>query len=362
MPRINNLIKVAFHVSLWVLLYFLNYIITRDYAIKFDFLIEFAIIAIYAIIFYLNYYFLMPLLYKKKVIIYMALSIFLISGALFLKINLNRSRFERGHIVKIEKREKPPFHNPSFKPKPGDPQFRPGNMKNRRLLFDSYGLLLFFALSFSMRFIQKWQDDERNKSELEKEKIKAELSYLKQQVNPHFLFNSLNSIYSLSLSKSDVTANSILKLSAILRYMLYESEDSLVSLREEISTIQDYIDLQRLRLTDKVSLNLQIIGNSEGYKIVPFMLIPLIENAFKYGVDNVNNTFINIVLVIKGSILEMEVSNKVVLNNIKSSKNSGIGLKNIQRRLELLYANEYTFKTTKVQDVFTVQLELALRK
>jgi two-component system, LytTR family, sensor kinase len=361
MLRINTLLKVTFHALLWALLYLLNYIFTKNYDIQYDFLTEFLITTIYAIIFYVNYYFLMPLLYKKKVLIYVALSILLISGALILKRNLNRNRFERIHPERFENRAKPPLHKPNFMLKPGDPEYRPKDMKDHRILFDSYGLLLFFALSFSMRFIQKWQDDERNKLELEKEKVKTELSYLKQQINPHFLFNSLNSIYSLSLSKSDVTTSSILKLSSILRYMLYESEDSLVSLKDEIRTIQDYFDLQKLRLTNKVSINLQINGNAEGYKIAPFMLIPLIENAFKYGVDNVNESFINIVLSIKDSKLKLKVTNNIVSNNIKQSKNSGIGLKNIQRRLELLYPHDYTFETTKSQSVFTVLLELKLK-
>ncbi len=222
-----------------------------------------------------------------------------------------------------------------------------------------YSLLLIYTVSISVKLVQRWQEDERRKSEIEKEKIATELNFLKQQINPHFLFNSLNSIYSLSISKSEKVTNSILKLSSLLRYMLYDSDNKPVSLKDELSTITDYIELQKLRLTEKVSLKYKIIGDPEQFRIEPFILIPLIENAFKYGVDSVNESFINIMVTIYHNKLDLVIKNKIVLKTIENKKSeSGIGLKNIQRRLDLLYSGDYNFVAEAKDDVFLVHLEI----
>jgi len=225
-----------------------------------------------------------------------------------------------------------------------------------------YSVLLIYIGSITLRFISKWQDDEKRKSEIEKENIATELSFLKQQINPHFLFNSLNSIYSLTITKSDKAVDSILKLSSILRYMLYESGTSQVRLHDELQIINDYIELQKLRITEKVNLIYKVEGNSASFKIEPFILVPLIENAFKYGVDNYNNSTIEIHVSMRDNKLHLIVRNTVVKRLDPFKSESGIGIKNIRRRLDLLYPNEYSFDIDETDNIFTVKLEIDLKE
>lgn len=232
----------------------------------------------------------------------------------------------------------------------------------RRILIESYGVILFYLLAFSMQFILRWQKDEYQKSELEKERIKTELSFLKQQINPHFLFNSLNSIYSLALDRSKTTTDAILKLSSILRYVIYDSENSSVSLQKDIETLQDYINMHKLRLTPKTVLSVDFTGNPSEYKIEPLLLLPIIENAFKYGIDTVNDSFIDISLKITEEKLNLKVINKIIKETDKKKKDFGIGIKNLNRRLELLYPGNYHLTFFVLKNIFTVQLGLKLKK
>jgi hypothetical protein len=321
--------------------------------------------------------------FRKKFWLYVSCSLTILIGTYIIKDKIETNHFEevfRSSLKTGAPKEThtlyfitesgdtishPPRPDKMFEPgvpPPGDmpkPIFLKAHMPLRFNFFSLYGLLLIFTASISVRFLQRWQEEEKRKSEIEKEKITTELNFLKQQINPHFLFNSLNSIYSLSISKSEKVTDSILKLSSILRYVLYESENKPVMLRDELSIISDYIELQKLRFTEKVSLTYRVIGEPERFCIEPFILIPLIENAFKYGVDSVNDTFISIVLKIDAEKLIMDVQNKIVFsNNDIHKKESGIGLRNIQRRLDLLYPNGYEFSAKASDDIFSVHLEV----
>jgi LytS/YehU family sensor histidine kinase len=237
------------------------------------------------------------------------------------------------------------------------------NMLLRRAFIPRFSQLLIIVLaSISFRFIQKWQDDEKIKSEIEKERISTELSFLKQQVNPHFLFNAINSIYSLSLSGKPSTSDSILKLSSIIRYMLYETDRKFVTLSNEIQIIKDYIELQKLRMTEKVKLTFQVTGESGQYSIAPLLMIPLIENAFKHGVDNISNSFIDINIEIKDDTLNLRIRNSIISRTELNDEKSGIGIKNIVRRLELLYPKAHFFNASRDDGYFLVLLRLALKK
>lgn len=340
MSRLNTFIKITTHLGFWLLLVLVNNLLIRkDGIIEFDPLHQFITILIYALVFYLNYYFLMPFLFRKRLFLFIAFSLILLSGSIFLNNTFQNNHFEKTMLQKMENEFKKERSSRRFPPPlpPPNHSYKPPGRMNRLVMKNASGLFLFYVLSFAASFVKKWQDDEQSKSELEKEKIKTELTFLRQQINPHFLFNSLNSIYSLSISKSDITTSSILKLSSILRYMLYEPEDSLVSLEDEIRVIRDYIDLQRLRITDKVSISLQVEGNPYAYKIEQFILIPIIENAFKFSIDNVNDSFIDINISILEDKFSLIISNKIVPLPEGSKKDSGIGLKNVKRRLELLY-------------------------
>lgn len=371
MIKSNITIKILIHLFLWGLIFFLHYILISNYAIEFDVIYQLSVISIYALIFYVTFYFIMPFLFKKRIILFLVFSLTIITSLFFLKEELSRNRFEK---LKAEGTNLPFFRpdlmpdNPTMRPfiygadrRPRE-YIRPRGMIGGKLMFNVLGLILVYAFAVSFRFIEKWRNDEKHRAVLENEKIKTELLFLKQQVNPHFLFNSLNSIYSLALNKSDVVTSSILKLSSILRYMLYDSGDSQVSLHKELEFIQDYIDLQRLRLTEKVLVNYKIIGEPEDYKIEPFIIIPLIENAFKFGTDNINQTFIIILINILHERIEIKVTNKIVTKADENKNQSGIGINNIKRRLELLYPNKHKFTVDKENDVFTVNLAIKLNK
>ncbi|MGD8780524.1 MAG: histidine kinase [Ignavibacteria bacterium] len=221
------------------------------------------------------------------------------------------------------------------------PQINVAN--NIQVVFTINTFMFFYIISLALRFFQKWQRDENDKAKLEKEKISTELSFLKHQINPHFIFNSLNSIYSLSMSNSKSASESILKLSSILRYMLYQSDKNVCNSTEELTIIDDYIQLQKLRLSDKVSVEYKFIKDSVEYKIEPLIIITLLENAFKYGVDTNSNSFIQILITIINGKLTLKVKNKIVRQIKGGEQHSGIGLKNLQRRLDLVYPNRYSY-------------------
>lgn len=294
----------------------------------------------------------------------MVLLLVLVSGLFFIKFEIDKNLF-----TEMSKKERTHFMPPpsfdgslsQMKPARIPPPFF-DKMPTMRLIIPGISQLFMIVLaSISLRFIQKWQDDEKMKSEIEKEKISTELSFLKQQVNPHFLFNAINNIYSLSLSRHPSTSDAILKLSSIIRYMLYETDKKFVTLNNEIQVIKDYIELQKLRITERVKLTFNINGNTELYSIVPLLLIPLIENAFKHGVDNVNNSFIDINIMIMDDTLHLEIKNSIVPKPAADANESGIGIKNIIRRLELLYPQAYFFNTVRDNDCFHVLLKLKLK-
>lgn len=349
------------HIIVWLLLFFLNYQFVKNYSVKIDFPFHLITWLIYAFVFYVNFILLIPyLLFRRRYILYAVTSLVLLFTSRIAKDYILQQHHRKFRPEMFEMPSIPP-DKPVFRPDigPPAPDFRP---RREGRFFMLYGLLLVYTISLSIRVIQKWQDDEKHKAAVEKEKIATELSYLKQQVNPHFLFNTLNSIYSLTISTSPQAAVIILKLSSILRYMLYETENRKVKLTEEINIIKYYIELQRLRLTDKVNVKFELEGKTDYYSIPPLLLIPLIENAFKYGVDNINDSFIEINIIIANDQLEVYVRNKIVKISPDLYQNGGIGIKNIKRRLELLYGNKYVFETHDKDGIFSVTLKIKLTK
>lgn len=290
--------------------------------------------------FYFNYFYLIPRLYfTKKYLIY-----FLSLIAIMLLIAyLPAMIFEN---------TAPVFPQGAVNPLPnghlGPP---PGNFFFRRI---DHNLFLFMAVAFFSLLLgvsNRWK-------KTEKEKLNAELLYLKAQINPHFLFNTLNSIYSLSLQKSDSTPEAIQKLSAMMRYVLTEANNNFVPLQKEIDYIKNYIDLQQLRFGNEVKLNYSIWGDSTNKTIAPLILISFIENAFKYGLNAAEDTNIKIVINMYESRLEMLVINNKVTVLVNDENRSGIGIGNTRSRLELVYpyAHELTISETDKQ--FTVRISI----
>jgi two-component system LytT family sensor kinase len=216
----------------------------------------------------------------------------------------------------------------------------------------------FVVMSSLLKFSTDWFSNERIQRNLESEKKDMELQFLKSQLNPHFLFNSLNNIYSLAYQKSDKTADAILKLSEIMRYMIYESNDSWVDLNKEVEYVQSFVELQKLRFKDGAAVEIKINGEIDGQRIVPLILISFVENAFKHGVANDPEDPIRINIIANQKILHFSVSNK----KSKTNKDAmgGVGLNNVERRLQLLYPERYKLNIVNSSTHYTTELMLDL--
>ena len=218
--------------------------------------------------------------------------------------------------------------------------------------------IFFLFLSTALKFGVDWFLNERVQRDLENQRLTAELAFLKSQINPHFLFNSLNSIYSLAYQKSDTTPEAILKLSEIMRYMLYESNDNKVDLTKELQYLQNYIDLQKIRFGNKAFVDFKITGDVGNQKIVPLLLIAFIENAFKHGVANDPSSPICLRINLDGTHLHFFMENKKHMMNRDTE--GGIGLNNVKRRLDLLYSGNYSLTIRDEANTYTCELSLVL--
>ncbi len=223
------------------------------------------------------------------------------------------------------------------------------------------GILMLVANFYG--FTYGWFEGRRKQQDLEQAKLKAELLALKHQVNPHFLFNVLNSLYGLAFKNDDEpTAEGIAKLSQLMRYMLYDSNTSQVLLDREVTYIEDYIDLQRLRLPKQVEIDYQVQGSLKSQKIAPMMLIPFVENAFKHGLSTIRSSVILIHLFVSPKQLHMRVSNSVHPGSKAQTEGApgGIGLQNVQQRLEMLYPNRHQLDIEQMNAKYEVNLRIDL--
>jgi two-component sensor histidine kinase len=217
----------------------------------------------------------------------------------------------------------------------------------------------FLFLSTAFKFMKDWFVNEKVRTNLENEKLTAELAFLKSQINPHFLFNTLNNIYSLAYQRSEKTPAAILKLSEIMRYMLYESNEELVELSKEISYLQNYIELQRLRFKHQAFVNLLITGEASNQRIMPLVLISFVENAFKHGVVTEQANPVEIFIQIEQDRIIFKVQNKIA--QVNKDESGGIGLLNVKRRLDLFYKDHYSLKIDQQTDFYTSELKLDLK-
>jgi hypothetical protein len=225
--------------------------------------------------------------------------------------------------------------------------------------------VIFIGISSLLHFSKSWflyRESEAKLVKIQKEKAEAELGVLKNQINPHFLFNSLNSIYSLVLKKSENAPEALIKLSDTMRYIIYESNNERVELSKEVEFVTNYIELQKLRMSAKDKLDFLISENIGSQKIAPLLLIPIIENCFKYGIKGeTESSFVEIKIDTKKSFISLYTKNNIgSVDDIESIKSSGTGLKNLKKRLELIYPNNYNLKITQSNDNFIVDLDINL--
>lgn len=225
--------------------------------------------------------------------------------------------------------------------------------------------LVYVGVSSFLKFVKDWiamQDLNYKLAKIEKQKLEAELNTLKGQLNPHFLFNSLNNIYSLALIKSDKVPELILKLSDLMRHIIYESKENFIALEKEIEFVDNFIALQQIRISNNTKLKYEKSGKIPHARIVPLLFEPFIDNAFKHGVPgNADSDFINIGFQFSVDKLHFKIENNYSDEQKWNKKHSGIGIQNVKQRLSLLYKkNEYDLLIHKDNHVYCVELNLKL--
>jgi two-component system sensor histidine kinase AlgZ len=292
-----------------------------------------------ALICYLNYFFFLPrLLASKKVLPYLLKLLPAFTLIVALRVNLERYLIDGfSHRVSF-------IYSPQF-------------------VIHITAVTLFIVIFVAMlRFAQDWFALQARTKTIENERLSAELNFLKAQINPHFLFNTLNNLYYLAFTQSPNTTEVIEKLSQMMRYMIYDSNHNRVRLQKEIDYMHNYISLERLRLNNQIPINFQLEGNPDGVFIAPLIFITFLENAFKHGVSNNNaEAWVNIHIQIQGTACTYTVENsKLPQKSTSSLEKSGIGLLNVQRRLDLSYPGQYALEVQDEADRYFVQLKLNL--
>jgi two-component system, LytTR family, sensor kinase len=206
-------------------------------------------------------------------------------------------------------------------------------------------------------------EQQRNARELDQEKTEAELKFLKSQIHPHFLFNTLNNLYALTLDKSDKAPEVVLKLSDLLNYMLYECNEPYMLVTKEIILLENYLSLERIRYGEQLDLSFQVTGEIIGKRLAPMLLLPFVENAFKHGVSKVRkDAGVSILLDCSENILSFLVRNSCAMlpDHDLAGYTEGIGLKNVKRRLELLYPEKHKLELEQTDKEFSIQLMIIL--
>lgn len=336
-------IKITLHILVWVVLITLPYIINANrsrpphhlsnYEENQFLRLNFISYIYWIVIFYLNNKVLMPSFFYRKQYFWYGLSL---SGCLLLAISI---------------------HSTLFKILLPDFDFNLG----RTLWFNTPTFLLTIAASTAFTMISDRIREEKRSLQREQENMKTELSFLRSQISPHFIFNVLNNIVALVRLKSNELEPTVMKLSGLMQYMLYETDEEKVSIKTETEYLQAYIDLQQQRFGKKVAIETNIDIESEFDEIEPMLLIPFIENAFKHGVGMIENPQIFIDLKTEDELLTFVVRNK--FNEDESEVKdaaSGIGLANVSRRLNLLYGKDHQLKIEKKDGWFNVNLTLKL--
>ncbi|MEZ4898191.1 MAG: histidine kinase [Saprospiraceae bacterium] len=232
------------------------------------------------------------------------------------------------------------------------------------------GMVMFFLISFFVtgsttitKIIRDYIKQQSATKEIETSNIQTELKFLKSQINPHFLFNTLNNLYALTLKKSDAAPEIVIKLSEMLRYMLYECNEKRVLLPKEIKYIRNYLDLEQLRQGNKANITFEVKGEVSEQRIAPLMFIPFLENAFKHGLNRgISHGFVRILMEVHGNDLHFEIENSKPpsLPNPEMRKVGGIGLMNVKRRLNLIYPQAYALTIEDQPDAYTVKMDLNL--
>jgi uncharacterized protein (DUF2164 family) len=314
----------------------------------------------FLIIFLIHNYLLFPfILIPKKYWFYFGSTLLIIIGVSILSILIGREVGPSRGIMP-QSMDLPPFPQ---KPVPG------GELPLVRikiwqlLLFEDFiTSMLVIGFNAAIKLTVKWQDEEQKNKELEKQKLETELAFLKNQISPHFFMNTLNNIHALVDINQEDAKESIIKLSKLMRYLLYDTENAKTTLTKEIEFIKSYVDLMRLRFTSQVSVHLSFPETIPNIKIPPMLFTSLLENAFKHGVSYQYKSFIEIIMKTNREFLFFRIRNSIQNSGNGLDEKGGIGLENLRKRLDLIYDKSYSLVQNESDKEFEINIKLPLNE
>ena len=319
----------------------------------------------FLIVFLVHNYLLFPQFFiSKKRVLYFSLTLLLILLAGFFADFIGNFF----NIFPNESMQMPP--RGEMPPRGGMPPFgnenpmglnQPGPRSFHRLIIDNTLVsILVVGFNAAIKVTVIWQAEEQKNKELEKQKLQTELAFLKNQVSPHFFMNTLNNIHALVDINSEDAKESIIKLSKLMRYLLYDTEHGKTMLAKEIEFIKSYVDLMKLRFTDQVSVTLSFPETIPNIKIPPMLFTSLVENAFKHGVSYQNESFIEIIMNVDRKFLVFRIKNSKQDSNNGLNEKGGIGLENLRKRLDLIYSEKYSLKQNETEEAFEINIKIPL--
>ena len=352
----------------------------NDQSLPFDWtevLLVWRKLAVYLLLFLVHNFFLAPILvHKHKRVVYFSIVVAVLLAFTVYQCSSRPPEMPLPPMEQFDHQGPPPFdaHEPHREPRPERPEghntrMMPPPIVGERDIMAVVMLLLMFGANLGIKFYFRSRDDRKRLAELEKKNLEQQLEYLRYQINPHFFMNTLNNIHALIDIDPSKAQETVLELSKMMRYVLYEGDRQVVPLTKEMAFVRTYVKLMQLRYTDKVRITLDLPAEVPDRTIPPLILISFIENAFKHGVSYQRESFIEVKVVVDGESLRFECRNsKAEKSNERlrvgecssGMEKGGIGLANVRKRLNLLYNYHYTLSIHDDADVYTVELNIPL--
>jgi two-component system LytT family sensor kinase len=332
--------RAVYHAIFWIALFSILLIngIMEGGSIRSVLFSELVSLFFYAVLVYINLFYLIPNYLAKQSFVYIVLLLALAAVVTPFKVLIWYLWFA------------------------GDRNFQHQIVEQQGLLF--LGNVLVIILSTVLRVIMDWWRYQGEKQALITQTMQSELRFLRSQINPHFLFNTLNNLYALTLKKSDKAPEIVLKLSEIMRYMLYECNEKRVYLSKEIQYMQNYLDLERIRQPEGAEISLNVEGRVSDQMVAPLLFVPFLENAFKHGLNNYiqSGGFVRVRIIVQDDLLEFSIENSKTENmpRLEHPRSGGIGLVNIRQRLLLLYPDQHELDIQDEPNRFIVLLHLEM--
>lgn len=354
-PGNNQSFVISLHIIAWLLIFIIPVILVYSYGDgdSKPLMFFYSNTALFGVLFYINYLYLVPHYYLggKKIKYFILAAIAIV--VMYLVHEYIQDWLWKNFIQGINEPELVKKMEPDEKHKPPVKEFK--------MYVSFLASVLVCGFSLGLRVIQKLNQNEQERKELEKEKLNSELAFLKNQVSPHFFFNTLNNIYSLIGSDTTQAQESVLKLSKLMRYLLYESEHGKTRLDHEIDFMKHYIDLMKLRVNQRVNIDITFPSQTYQIEIPPLLLIPFIENAFKHGISNRELSYIRVLLMVTENSLEFRCENSVHQHQSEArTEHGGIGLENVKKRLNLLYPRSHSLTIDSEKEHYRVNLNIKL--